>query len=198
MTDDAGVVWRGPEQLRPLLVPIGSLTPDPANANTHPPKNLDVIRNSYGLYGQQKPIVVADSGVVIAGNGAWYVLQRPIPVFDDHGNVIGHELWTHVAASRSDLTPGQQVGYAVTDNRSGELAEWDLDVLASHLGGLSQDGVDLAGLGWDDDDMAALLGDSWGAGGGDADDDDETVAPVECPACGVSFDPKSRELVESG
>ena len=198
MTDDApDVVWRGPDDLRDRLVPIDTLTPDPANANTHPEKNLRTIRGSLAQYGQQKPIVVSPTGVIVAGNGLWTVLrEQPVPAPGRTGELEAQR-WTHVAAVRSDLSPAELVGFGITDNRSQQLSEWDLDVLASHLGGLDQDGVDLAALGWDEDDMQSLLGDF--DMGDHADDDQPRLdqrEPVECPACGVRFDPKTQEIAE--
>lgn len=144
------VVWEGPDQLRSMLVPIGSLRPDPDNTNTHPEKNLNTIRSSLGRYGQQKPIVVGSDGVIAAGNGMWTVLQEPI-VDED-----GHEAqWTHVAAIESDLTPEQLVEYGIVDNRSGELAEWDVETLARRLR-IMDDDLALA-LGFDEADLAKLL-----------------------------------------
>ncbi len=162
-TDSADqVVWRGPEQLRGHLVPLRTLRPDPDNANTHPAKNLTAIRGSFGRYGQQKALVVTEGGVIVAGNGAWEALHQPVPVYDADGVRVGEEQWTHVAAVTTDLAPGQMQGFAITDNRTQQLSVFDDDVLAEQLGGMHEDGVDLAALGWDDDDLADLLGDSWG------------------------------------
>ena len=53
------------------LVPIDSLTPDPANVRRHPDNNLEAIKASLKRFGQQKPIVVDSADVIRAGNGTW-------------------------------------------------------------------------------------------------------------------------------
>lgn len=55
--------------LEDLLVAIETLHPDPKNARVHDDRNLQAIRDSYERFGQQKPIVIASDGQVIAGNG---------------------------------------------------------------------------------------------------------------------------------
>ena len=53
------------------LVPIDSLTADPANVRRHPDNNLDAIKASLKRFGQQKPIVVDSADIIRAGNGTW-------------------------------------------------------------------------------------------------------------------------------
>lgn len=55
--------------LEPLLRPVADLVLDPANARSHDERNLAAIRDSLARFGQQKPIVVAADGTVLAGNG---------------------------------------------------------------------------------------------------------------------------------
>lgn len=111
------------EQLRPLAVPLATLVVDPANVRRHPEKNLAVIAASLRVYGQRKPIVVnRRTGVVEAGNGTL-----------DAARTLG---WTHIAAVYVDDDPMTATGYAISDNRSAELAEWDtanLDAILADL-----------------------------------------------------------------
>src|SRR5271168_918100 len=95
-------------------LPITSLSPDPANARRHPERNLDQIKASLRRFGQQKPIVVDAANVVRAGNGT---LAAAI--------ALG---WTTIAAVRSDLGKTELTAYAITDNRSAELAAWDIEI----------------------------------------------------------------------
>jgi hypothetical protein len=106
------------EQLRPLAVPIEDLVPDPANARKHGAENLTAIKASLRVYGQRKPVVVNKrNGVVEAGNGT---LAAAIAL-----------KWTHVAAVYVDDDPSTAAGFAISDNRTAELAEWDDDALDS-------------------------------------------------------------------
>lgn len=126
-------------------VEISSLSPDPANVRSHGKKNLEAIKASLRRFGQQKPIVVDGNGIVRAGNGTLEVAKS-----------LG---WKEIFIIRTPLQNSEATAYAIADNRTGELAEWDKDVLASELGGLAEDGFDLSDLGFDEKDMSKLLGD---------------------------------------
>lgn len=148
-SDDAAVVavWRGPDGLSGLTVELAGLSQDPANARLHSRKNLDAIKGSLAKYGQQKPIVVGPDGVVVAGNGTVIAARE-----------LG---WTHLAAVTTDLESVDRTGFALTDNRAGELAEWDYKIAAAHLESLADAGVNLAELGWDEGEVANLLSAEW-------------------------------------
>ncbi len=98
---------------------ISSLSCDPANARRHPERNLEQIKASLRRFGQQKPIVVDATNIVRAGNGT---LAAAI--------ALG---WTTIAAVRSTLPTTELTAYAITDNRSAELAEWNTEVLNATL-----------------------------------------------------------------
>jgi hypothetical protein len=100
-------------------VVIDSLSADPANARKHGPRNLDAIAASLRRFGQQKPIVVDSRGVVRAGNGQLAAAKA-----------LG---WTHIRVVRSDLPATELTAFAIADNRTAELAEWDKEVLAGVL-----------------------------------------------------------------
>lgn len=102
--------------LEPLAVRIDSLTPDPHNARLHGDRNLRAIRASLERFGQRKPIVVRKEGrTVVAGNGLLAAAKS-----------LG---WTEVAALILDDDELTAKAYAVADNRTAELSEWDVDVL---------------------------------------------------------------------
>ena len=100
-------------------VAIDSLRPDPANARRHGERNLESIKASLTRFGQQKPIVVATDGTVVAGNGTLEAAQA-----------LG---WDHINVIRTRLDGSEAAAFAVADNRTGELAEWDTTALASML-----------------------------------------------------------------
>ena len=104
------------EQLGELALPIADLVPDPANARKHGDKNLAAIKGSLAQYGQRRPAVVQREGMVVrAGNG---MLQAAIS--------LG---WTHLACLLVDEDNVSATGFAIADNRTAELAEWDEEVL---------------------------------------------------------------------
>ena len=100
-------------------VRIEDISPDPANVRKHSPKNLAAIRASLRRFGQQKPIVVDGDGVVRAGNGTLAAATE-----------LG---WTHIDVVRTELTGSDAVAYAIADNRTAELAEWDGEALQAVL-----------------------------------------------------------------
>lgn len=118
-------------------VGIGSVSPDPANLRRHPEKNLAAIKASLRRFGQQKPIVVDEGGVVRAGNGT---LAAAIE--------LG---WSEIDIVRSSLSGIDAVAYAIADNRTAELAEWATEDLGSVLSGLPEDYVN--DLAFDDVDL---------------------------------------------
>ena len=121
---------------------VAKLIGDPANARKHNERNIDAIVASLARFGQQKPIVIDKANVVRAGNGTLQAARS-----------LG---WTHVDCVRSKLDGADASAYAIADNRTAELAEWDDDVLAATLEGLQLEGM-LDVTGFDDDELAELL-----------------------------------------
>jgi hypothetical protein len=104
------------EPLRPLAVPLHTLTPDPANARKHPDRNIIAIRGSLAAFGQVKPVVVREAtGTVVCGNGTLAAAAA-----------LG---WTHIAAVVKPMDQATATALAIADNRTAELAEWDNGVL---------------------------------------------------------------------
>ncbi len=76
-----------------------------------------------------------------------------------------------------DVTEAEGRALMLADNKLAEAATWNDDGLADLLGDLQEGGVDLDGLGWDETEIADLLGGGGvgggGGGGGPGNDDDE-------------------------
>jgi DNA modification methylase len=150
----------GPEDLKLERVAISDLHPDPANARHHSNKNLRSIEGSLKRFGQQAPIVVDEHGVVVAGNGRLVAAEK-----------LG---WTHLWVIRTTLGEVDRVAYALADNRTSELATWDPEALAVHLGALQDVDFDLGEIGWDEKDLKLALP-------GDPLEDDEIPDPPAEP-----------------
>ena len=120
--------------LRVVKVKIDSLLFDPDNARKHSMKNIDSIAGSLERFGQRKPLVVTGANIVIAGNGTLEAAKK-----------LG---WSEiiVAYVPSDWTFEHARAYALVDNRTAELAEWDADKLAMQL-------IELDSVGWELDDV---------------------------------------------
>lgn len=98
---------------------------DPRNARKHPPRNIDEIATSLLTYGQQKNIVALENGRVVAGSGTILAAAQAGLEYLDV------KIWTGSVQ--------EAIAYGITDNRTGELAEWDEDVLAELLDELPPD-----------------------------------------------------------
>ena len=118
------------ESLRSLAVPIDSIDADPANARVHPTENLEAIRASLRVYGQRKPIVVnRRTGTVEAGNGTLAAAR-----------MLG---WKFIAVVFVDDDSMTAAGFAISDNRTAELAGWDQAALEATLRSLVVDDAQL-------------------------------------------------------
>ncbi|QQS08689.1 MAG: DNA modification methylase [Phycisphaerales bacterium] len=124
-----------------LATPVGDVSTDPANLRIHDERSIEALRASLRRFGQQKPIVVDDAGVVVAGNGTFEAAKS-----------LG---WTHVATIKSDLVGVDRTAYAIADNRTAELSRWDDDALRLVLADMPADMAESAG--WSQDELAELL-----------------------------------------
>lgn len=98
---------------------VEDLSLDPANARKHPERNIEAIKASLRRFGQQKPIVIDVSNVVRAGNGTL-----------EAAKALG---WETLDCVRTELTGLEATAYAIADNRTAELAEWDTEMLKAQL-----------------------------------------------------------------
>lgn len=160
-------------------IKIAELSKDPANARKHSERNIETIIGSLRRFGQQKPIVVDKSKVVRAGNGTLEAAKR-----------IG---WETVEAYVSDLTGSEMTAYAIADNRTAELADWDDAALAAVLEGLHfDDEALLAVAGFDESEFEALvkqmeLPDDEPDGSTTEIKEEEFEFDCLCPKCGFEF-----------
>lgn len=123
---------------------IADLQLDPANVRKHGDANLAAIRGSLARFGQQKPVVIDRRGIVVAGNGTVAAARE-----------LG---WTEIDVVVTTLTGSEATAFAIADNRTAELAEWDDGALASVLEALkAEDDALLEVAGFNDDDLAKLV-----------------------------------------
>ena len=103
-----------------MKISIAQLSLDPKNARKHSARNLEAIAASLLKFGQRKPLVV-HRGVVLAGNGTLEAARS-----------LG---WTEIEVSEvpQDWDNDTAKAYALADNRTAELAEWDESELAKQL-----------------------------------------------------------------
>lgn len=130
---------------------------------------VDAVAASIREFGFRQPIVVDADGVIICGHTRWKAAQKlglaKVPV--------------HVA---TDLTPEQIRAYRIADNKTGELATWNTELLPLELADLQEAGIDWSLLGFDTDELNRLLAPAGTAGLTDPDEvpeppDDPTTKP---------------------
>ncbi|MBI1375821.1 MAG: chromosome partitioning protein ParB [Phycisphaera sp.] len=128
---------------------------------------VDAVAASLQEFGFRQPIVVDSGGVIIVGHTRWKAAKKlgltKVPV--------------HVA---TDLTPAQIRAYRIADNKTGELAEWDLEILPIELADLREEGFDMDVLAFDDEELAKLLSAATGVTEG-LTDADEVPQPPDDP-----------------
>lgn len=126
-------------------LPIDQLVLDPKNARTHDKRNLETIHNSLAQFGQVENIVVqAGTHKVIGGNGRVQAMR-------DAGA-------TTVEANVVDVTDAQAAKMALALNRTAQLAGWSKANLADTVGELVGHGIDVADIGFNDAELADLIG----------------------------------------
>lgn len=118
-------------------IKLTDLRPDEQNARKHDQANLKAIAGSLDQFGQRKPIVITQDNRVVAGNGTLTAAK----LLD----------WKEIDCVRvpADWTADQIKAYALADNRTAELAEWDEQVMASQLLELQEAGFDIEEFGFE-------------------------------------------------
>lgn len=163
------------EGLEQYLVDLAGLRPDPANARRHPERNLEAIKASLERFGQLKPVVALEDGTVVAGNGTLEAARR-----------LG---WARLAAvTLKGRDAARARAYALADNRTAELAEWDGALLISAIEDLEDAGEDPAALGFEPADLKR-----WRQDPPDQFDDvdDDLGTDYRCPGCGYEWSGKA-------
>jgi hypothetical protein len=122
---------------------------DPHNRRSHPARNVDMLATALSHVGAARSIVIDESNEVLAGNG---VLAAAAQVGITKLHVVETDGNTLVAVRRTGLTPDQKRQLAMYDNRTAELAEWNLTQLQADLAA----GADLTPF-FFDQELEALL-----------------------------------------
>lgn len=134
-----------PGLLAPEVLPLDDLVSDPRNARRHDERNLRSIEGSLRRFGQHRAFVghrTADGKVLVRiGNGMLEAMRR-----------LG---WKEAAVVVVEESETDAVARAIADNRAGELAVWDDEVLAALLRDLPEDV--LPATGFDATDLDAML-----------------------------------------
>ena len=156
------------------LWPIDRPQPYERNPRLIPDVAVKKVAASLKSAGWQKPIVVDEDGVILAGHtclmAAKSLGMKEVPV--------------HVAVG---LTKAQAKAYRVADNRSAQETGWESADLALELADLSTLGYDLRLTGFDAGELAGLRGQFQPDDEGARQLDEKKS--VQCPECGHVFVP---------
>ena len=141
--------------MKVVMKKIGEIKPYEKNPR-HNDEAVELVKNSIEKFGWKVPIVVDKKGVIIAGHTRYKAaLQMGL-----------NEVPVVVA---DDLNAKQAKAYRLADNKVGEAATWDFDLLDDELGDLVGE-IDMGEFGFEDI----------------ADDEEETVVEDD-------FDPEPPE-----
>jgi ParB-like chromosome segregation protein Spo0J len=106
------------------LTHIKDLIADPQNRRTHNPRNIGMIVDALQKVGASRSIVIDETGTILAGNGVVEAASEAgltkVQIVDADGDTI-------VAVRRSGLSEDQKRHLAIADNRTAELATWNLE-----------------------------------------------------------------------
>lgn len=146
-----------------------ALIPYARNSRTHSPEQVAQLAASIREFGFTNPVLIDEHDTIIAGHGRVMAAQQ-----------IG---LTHVPCIRlSHLSAAQRRAYVIADNKLAEQAGWDTATLSRELEDLAAESFDLALLGFGEDELRDLLGDTSEHGdGGGLSDPDETPDPEPDP-----------------
>ena len=164
------------KNLQSLIVKIETLKLDPENARRHSDKSVSAVVQSLEKFGQQKPIVSDEGGVVIAGNSTLRAARRLN--------------WTEIAVTQFTGTSAEKTAYALADNRTAELSEWEPDVLLQQVSGIADD-YDLELMGFSSSELADLMNSA------DIDFEDNEFEIDGAEFMTVKLTPEQAEIVRS-
>lgn len=116
---------RGRKTLR-----VGDLHPDEENRRRRTPRGSAMLISSLRDVGAARSIVIDENDQVLAGNG---VLDAAKAVGIDKVQVVETDGQTLIAVRRTGLSAEDRRQLAMYDNRTGELAEWEPEQIASDV-----------------------------------------------------------------
>ena len=125
-------------------VEIDKLIPYARNARTHSPEQIAQLRASLREFGFISPAVIDNKFNILVGHGRIAAAREE-----------GYKTVPCVFAE--NLTDAQKRAYILADNRLALNAGWDEEMLSVELSDLAGDAFDLSLLGFDDEELSALM-----------------------------------------
>ncbi|HBE9150664.1 ParB/Srx family N-terminal domain-containing protein [Serratia fonticola] len=159
------------EKLAIVYKTLNSMMVYAKNARTHSTEQVEKIIGSIKKYGWTNPILLDESGQVIAGHGRLLAAEKigfdPVPTITLFG-----------------LTDAEKKAYRLADNKLPLDAGWDNDLLTMELGDLLAEGFDLTLTGFSAEEIDNMLNVDFSPGDeGDQGKLDQLEEKL-CPHCG--------------
>jgi ParB-like chromosome segregation protein Spo0J len=153
---------------------IDELTPDPRNARTHSPEQIDQLAGSIGRFGFTVPGIHDEHDVVRVGNGRLaavrLIYERGGKVYLAPGQANGGKaipVGTIPIMDGSGYTEDEWKALALGDNQLALQARWDVEQLTAQLDELAAVNFNIEEIGFDQAALDALAsGPDPEAGGG--------------------------------
>jgi DNA modification methylase len=148
------------------IVPVARLTPYKGNARTHTKKQIRQIADSISRFGFNNPVLIDDSGEIIAGHGRVEAAKQ-----------LG---LSGVPALRlSHLSAAEKRAYVLADNKLAEKAGWDREILAIELEGLNDLDFEVELTGFETAEIDVILEDAREAKREISAPEDQSPEPLE-------------------
>jgi len=163
------------------------LVADPHNRREHPKRNVEMLTQALSRVGAARSIVIDEGNEVLAGNG---VLEAAKQAGISKVHVVEADGHTIIAVRRRGLTAEAKRELAMYDNRTAELAEWNLPQLAADV----EAGLDLTPFFFDKELLTMHL--TVAGGGGGASPKTQFVIVVTCADEATQTDLLTKFLAE--
>lgn len=144
-------------QLEIVELPIGSVTPYPANARVHSKKQIRAIARSLAANGWTNPLLIDDTHVIVAGHGR-------------HAAALELGLATVPCIILTGLSPAEIRAYRLADNRIALDSTWDEELLALEFEAIRIEGIDLELTGFEAAEIDLIVDAERGEPGDPADE----------------------------
>lgn len=145
------------------LTPIDDIRPYENNPRVND-NAVEAVAKSLKEFGWRQPVVVDTDGIIVVGHTRWKAAKH-----------LGLEkIPVHTA---EDLSPDQIKAFRIADNATGEIAEWDMNLLPLELAELQEMNFELGLLGFAEDELNRLLASGDATGEGLTDEDDIPEPP---------------------
>lgn len=126
------------------IIDIDSLIPYARNSKVHSEKQIAEIAASINEYGFLSPLVIDKDNTILCGNGRYYAALK-----------LG--LKRLPCIKEEYLTDSQRRAYVISDNKIGENATWDEEMLKVEIEDLKLNDFNIDLLGFSDKELAFLF-----------------------------------------